>query len=342
MQVGIITADGRQIGTVTMNLEGGDAAEPFVSDIENQSGRAGGSDTGKGFHHHGIGHSRPSHGPISHRHGPGHYQRGEDRRKSSGDLGDIPYSTSGNPFDRERFAKELEEKPWLKEKIKHISLGENQDPRANAAVMETMMNRAVVRGTSLEQQAKRHRSSGVDEGGYYAGYAPHYSTAKGEMADRNLSAALRGSNITNYATDNSSGALAARERASGSFRHHDTINGESFFSPGSAEPALRDRWQSLNKKAQEHERTKTAPEVMTAPYTYGKQSSVAKPYKVAERGVPPAIEKPYPHAPDPHKFDEGDPEEPPPPAPIPNRNPPPIPGDEREPGFGIPSDYDIG
>jgi hypothetical protein len=251
-------------------------------------------------------------------------------------------NTSGNPFDRERFAKELEEKPWLKEKIKHISLGENQDPRANAAVMETMMNRAVVRGTSLEQQAKRHRSSGVDEGGYYAGYAPHYSTAKGEMADRNLSAALRGSNITNYATDNSSGALAARERASGSFRHHDTINGESFFSPGSAEPALRDRWQSLNKKAQEHERTKTAPEVMTAPYTYGKQSSVAKPYKVAERGVPPAIEKPYPHAPDPHKFDEGDPEEPPPPAPIPNRNPPPIPGDEREPGFGIPSDYDIG
>jgi hypothetical protein len=265
MEVGTITVDGRQIGTVTMTE--GDAADPFVPDLGYEpSGRAGGSDTGKGFHHHGIGHSRPGHGehehePTGHRHGPGHFPRGEAREKDrdqrhSQPLGDIPYSSSGNPFSRERFAKELEDKPELKEKLAHISLGENQDPRANTAVLETMMNRAVTRGTSLEQQAKRHRSSGVDEGGYYAGWAPHYSSDKREMFDRNLGEVLKGSNVSSYATDNSSGDLAAREKASGAFKHHMTLNGESFFSPGSAQPALRDKWQRLNKQAVEHENSK--------------------------------------------------------------------------------------
>lgn len=263
MEIGIITVAGRMVGTVAINFER-EAADPLVPLLENPSGRAGGTDTGKGFHHHGIGHSRPSHAAAGHRHGPGHFPRGEAREKAHRDqsrsqaLGDIPYSSSGNPFGRERFRQELEAKPGLREKIKRISLGENQDPRANTAVLESMMNRAVVRGTSLEQQAKRHRSSGVDEGGYYAGYAPHYSQEKGEMAERNIEAALKGSNVTNYATDNSSGNLAARERASGSFVHHGTINGESFFSPGHAEPALRDRWQQLNKRAQDHERAKKA------------------------------------------------------------------------------------
>jgi hypothetical protein len=77
---------------------------------------------------------------------------------------------------------------------------------------------------------------------------------------------LKGSNVSNYATDNSSGSLAARERASGAFVHHKTINGESFFSPGHAEPALRDRWQQLNKKAQEHEQSKTASTAAAKPF----------------------------------------------------------------------------
>jgi hypothetical protein len=217
------------------------------------------------------------------RHGPGHYPRGEERsrqpaseaeqqhHRKSREIGDIPYSSSGNPFDRARFAKELEEKPWLREKMRHISLGENQDPRANLAVLETMMNRAVVRGTSLEQQAKRHRSSGVDEGGYYAGWAPHYSGDKRTMFDRNLGEALgqsgRGqSNISNYATDNSSGAMAADETATGKFRLHTKINGESFFSPGWKEPAFRDRWQRLHKQANDHEKSKTADTAQNKPF----------------------------------------------------------------------------
>ncbi len=253
MKIGDITIDGRHVvGTIEINLP--DTAEhltPFVGDY-NPSGRAGDSDTGKAFHHHGIGHSRPSHGVSEHhdRHhfpghahhpAPGHHHfpghHAERHEKHADVIGDIPYSSSGNPFDRSRFAKELADKPGLRERLAHISLGENQDPRANAAVLETMMNRAIVRGTSLEAQARRHRSSGVDEQGYYAGWAPHYSDEKRAMFERNLGAALRGSNITAYATDNSSGSLAARERASGAFKHHATINGESFFSPGSAQPA---------------------------------------------------------------------------------------------------------
>lgn len=119
------------------------------------------------------------------------------------------------------------------------------------------MNRAITRGTSLEAQAKRHRSSGFDEHGYYAGWAPHYSSDKRAMFERNLDQVInKQSNITGYATDNSSGDLAAREKASGAFRHHATINGESFFSPGHAQPALCDRWQQLNKKAQDFEKSK--------------------------------------------------------------------------------------
>lgn len=273
MRAGDITIDGRHIGFIEINLpETAEHLVPFVSDY-NPSGRAGDTDTGKAFHHHGIGHSRPSHGEPEHRnrhHFPGHAHHPapgrhhfpghahEKHREQDSHLGDIPYSKTGNPFDRTRFEKELAEKPWLREKMKHIGLGENQDPRANLAVYETMMNRAVVRGTSLEAQARRHRQSGVDEGGYYAGWAPHYSSDKGEMAERNIGEALKGSNISKYATDNSSGGMAEGEASSGKFNRHMKINGESFFSPGWAETGHRDTWQRLNKRAQEHERAKEA------------------------------------------------------------------------------------
>ncbi len=239
MRTGTITIGNTTIGFVEeeiiidnlimdASLDQGDIVPDFTGNY-NPSGRAEGSDTGKSFHHHGLGHSRPSGGQHS----------------GKGQLN--AHHFPGHPHHRDQDHKE---------KIKHISLGENQDPHANTAVIETMMNRAVVRGTSLEQQVKRHRSSGVDEQGYYAGYAPGYSGDKGAMVDRNIAAVLRGSNVSSYATDNSSGDLARREIESGSFRHHTTINGESFFSPGSAEPTQRDRWQALHKKAQEHERSK--------------------------------------------------------------------------------------
>lgn len=248
VQIGIVTMSGYPVGTVTWSQSEDDS--PVFTESE--------GDVLPGGHHTERKHAR--HGPDHHdgehhRHGPGHFDRTPKEHKT--DPGNIPYSSSGNPFDRSRFAKEMAEKPWLRERVKRISLGENQDPRANASVIESMMNRAIVRGTSLEAQAKLHRSSGYDEGGYYAGYRPNYSRPEGAMADQNIDRVLAGSNITNYATDNSSGDLAARERATGAFQHHTTIAAESFFSPGHAEPAFRDRWEKLNRQAIEFEHSKT-------------------------------------------------------------------------------------
>jgi hypothetical protein len=132
----------------------------------------------------------------------------------------------GTGFDRTRFVEELKKKPWLKERLFHIGGGENNDPAANLMVMESAMNRAAVRGTSLEQQLRRHRSSGKDEGGYYAGYAPSLSAKQRTMMEDNLAKALAGSNTSDYATDNSSGGLAARETRDDSFQFHKKRNGE--------------------------------------------------------------------------------------------------------------------
>ena len=269
MQVGLITVSGRQIGTVTFDAGGVGVSDvsPIVPAMftNGDDAMSAPDDAPIGAHAYGGGHGERSRGEPSH--GTHQHHGGSSRAaETSGEIGSIPYSSSGNPFDRSRFAKELEQKPWLREKMKHISMGENQDPRANTAVLETMMNRAVVRGTSLEAQVKRHRSSGVDEGGYYAGYAPHVSDDKSQMFERNLGHVLAGSNVSNYATDNSSGGLAASERASGAFVHHGTINGESFFSPGSAEPAFRDRWQQLNRRAADFEKSKTADTAAAKPF----------------------------------------------------------------------------
>jgi hypothetical protein len=178
----------------------------------------------------------------------------EQNRQQPRPRDDAPYGVgTGNPFDRERFRKELAEKPWLKEKFAGISLGENQDRTANLAVQETAMNRAVVRGTSLETQLRRHRHSGKDEGGYYAGYANSYSPEKRQMFEDNLERALGGSNVTDYATDNASSWLAEKNKATGRFTHHRDFNRESFFSPGHAEPVLRDRWRALRQKVRQYE-----------------------------------------------------------------------------------------
>jgi hypothetical protein len=181
---------------------------------------------------------------------------GNDAGKGSGDgLFDIGGGKIGSTFDRSRFAAELKANPALKEKIFQLAAGEDRPSKgqsllANQAVMETMMNRAIVRGTTLAAQAKWY---GRERGGYYAGKPSVLTQHEREMSERNLAAVLAGSNITDYATDNSSGALAARERMSGKFRFHTAFNRESFFSPGWAEPKFRDRYDALRQRlAQEH------------------------------------------------------------------------------------------
>ena len=150
----------------------------------------------------------------------------------SGSSSDVS-TPMGDPLDRSRFAEELKAKPWLREKILGIAAGENMDPRANTAVMESMMNRAAARGTSLEEAAKLY---GKETGGYYAGYNPGaLRNAKTRaMIEGNLDKVLGGSNVSNYATDNASAGLAARNKATGRFRLQSEYGGESFFSPGTA------------------------------------------------------------------------------------------------------------
>jgi len=249
--VGIITVDGRQVGTISLTS----GADDFAADLgEPLSGHPVGFEpTARNRHH--VGHHQET--PEEHRHNSIRY--GHHHSAQQQDAGAIPYSSTGNPFDRARFAKELRDKPALEEKIHQLAAGEDrpsngESRRANMAVMETMMNRAVVRGTDLESQAKWY---GRERGGYYAGKPSHLSEQERANSEENLRNVLAGSNITGYATDNSSQGLAEREKASGSFLHHTTINRESFFSPGHAEPAFRDRWRQLNDRAQAFERSKT-------------------------------------------------------------------------------------
>jgi hypothetical protein len=150
----------------------------------------------------------------------------------------------GSAFGRARFAQELAAKPWLKDRLFHIAAGEDSPGSAsgtlaNQAIMESAMNRAITRGTSLEAQLGR-----AGHGGYYAGWS-NYSAAQRAIMDQNLGKVLGGSNVSGYATDNSSSWLAAKEKRTGSFRHLKDIHGESFFAPGLAERKWAREWDKL-------------------------------------------------------------------------------------------------
>jgi hypothetical protein len=137
----------------------------------------------------------------------------------------------GGGIDRSRFQAELDADPALKQKVLAISAGENQDPVANQAVMESMMNRAAMMKTPLAFEA---RTTG--EGGYYAGYNPAAlnNPAYMKMAEGNLDKVLKGSNVSNYATDNASGQFAADRVAKGLYGPNSTYGGESFLHPTGA------------------------------------------------------------------------------------------------------------
>jgi len=165
--------------------------------------------------------------------------------------------------DRAKYLKEMADKPGLASRVLQFSLGENTNPEANQAVIETMMNRASVRHTSLEAQLKY-----VDQGGYYprttgSGGARNLQNARlRAMAEANLRAVMGGSNVSSYATDNSSAGLAVKDRYGAArggghrfFWTHDfggdRTTGhrgvESFYSPGFNEPgfmASHSAWKS--------------------------------------------------------------------------------------------------
>jgi hypothetical protein len=153
---------------------------------------------------------------------------------------------------RQRFADELRTKPWLRKKFLAIMYNEQgKHPQGTQAVAESAMNRAIVRGTSLEKQLKWH---GHERGGYYqVGNMGRGSERYEAALNQALDNALAGSNIAQYATDNSSGGLARRERASGKFRYRSGYSGESFFAPGWGEPQFARNWDSWVAQMSGHE-----------------------------------------------------------------------------------------
>lgn len=140
-------------------------------------------------------------------------------------------SIAGGQIDRSRFAAELEANPALRDHILAVSAGENNDPTANLAVLESMMNRAHMMGTSLAQESRL-----ASRGGYYAGYNPSAlnNPQTRAMIEQNLKTALSGSNVSNYATDNASEGntrFASRRFASGMYTPTFSQGGEYFSYP---------------------------------------------------------------------------------------------------------------
>jgi hypothetical protein len=143
---------------------------------------------------------------------------GPRARRSDHDVTPLPEVGQADlAADRKAYAEELARNPALAQRMAQISLGENRNPQANLAVIETIMNRASVRRTSLAAQMRS-----VNEGGYYppstfAGGAGGLANQKAsDLAYANIRRALGGSNMSNYATDNSSQGLAYSERFGGS------------------------------------------------------------------------------------------------------------------------------
>jgi hypothetical protein len=138
----------------------------------------------------------------------------------------------GGKIDRSQFEKELAASPELREKVLKIAANEQgSNPQGTQAVLESMMNRAQVMGTSLAAQAKW-----VTEHGYYDDRSHpggrEISASQRAVLDESLKKVLANSNISNYATDNASADLAERRIRNQEMIKTFGAGGETFFRPG--------------------------------------------------------------------------------------------------------------
>ncbi|WP_024340982.1 hypothetical protein [Bradyrhizobium japonicum] len=158
----------------------------------------------------------------------------------------LPVPTSGTLAEqRKRFAQELEQKPWLRDKLLRIAANEQgKHPVGTQNVIEETMNRAIVRGTSLEKEARW-----TGEGGYYAmgnmGRGALENPSHRAILEQGLKNALAGSNSSNFATDNASSWLAAKHKRTGNFTPTGPdVHGETFFGPDNRIRSHIARWQA--------------------------------------------------------------------------------------------------
>jgi hypothetical protein len=115
---------------------------------------------------------------------------------------DASLTPSGGGIDRDKWLAQLNANPALKDSLYRHSLGENDNPMANQAVMEEAANRADLRG------AKGFGDKGNLS--YFQGYHRGPISAKQRaMLDANFDRVFRqGSDVSNGAVDNSSQGLA--------------------------------------------------------------------------------------------------------------------------------------
>jgi hypothetical protein len=149
--------------------------------------------------------------------------------------------------DRQKFAKELEANPALKEKILRIAQNEQGGhPGGTQAVLESMMNRASMHGTSLAKEA-----SWKTQGGYYDDRKNPggKDTSKNRaVLEQSLKNALGGSNKANYGTENASGSFAKGEEKEGSFTKTAEEGGEHFLYPSSTKSGWVAQYKSWRER----------------------------------------------------------------------------------------------
>ncbi|SHG91845.1 peptidoglycan recognition protein family protein [Bradyrhizobium erythrophlei] len=240
MHVGKITVNGRVVGTVTL-LDNAPASPPtpVLASYEGMDfapGEYGGADGGGGFGAGSRQHPVPSRGDVK-----GAYPD-VNIHDPSPTGGSRVYGGLADARDRAR--QELKDKPWLNDKAMHIFAGENPDPTASTSLWESAINRAAVRGTSLEQELRT-----TSEGGYYAGWSDNISPQTRKTLEASRDRALNYSNTSNYATDNASNQpgnrLAERDVTSGRFQERAVQNREHFFAPLGESPKWHEKWSSL-------------------------------------------------------------------------------------------------
>lgn len=162
----------------------------------------------------------------------------------------LPAGT-GVGIDRSAFVQELRQKPGLRERLLDIAYNEQgSNPQGTQAVLESMMNRAQVRGTNLERQA---RWTGPERGYYERGNMGRGKEPHRATLERSLANTLAGSNISNFAYGNASQGTAQDKitgrrgiTATPTFR----AGGETFFGPNSDEPGYVRSYASWRQRAQ--------------------------------------------------------------------------------------------
>lgn len=134
--------------------------------------------------------------------------------------------------DRAKFKAEMDANPALRDKVMRIAANEQgKHGIGTQAVIESMMNRASMKGRTLAQEAKW-----TGEGGYYEqgnmGRGSLENPAHRKVLEGSLDKALAGSNVSDYATDNASQGLAAKRKRNQEMVPTIDAGGESFFRPG--------------------------------------------------------------------------------------------------------------